>query len=383
MLHRNRPFLTLLISTILCGTPALGLAHGGGGGGHGGGGGGGGHGGVGGGGGGGHFGGGGGHFGGGCGRGYGGYGSGYGGWGGRGYGCGRGYGWGGYPYYGYGLGLGVGLGVGYGLSAGYGGYGYGGYGYGGYGYGYPAYGGYYGGYGYDPYYYGTGVAVIYAPGTAVYGPATSPPAGTSSNPTATKSAPVSLAAPQAAIGMAASTREFAEKGEQAFKSGHYQGAVYAWRHAVVDDPQNGLLTMMLGQALFATGKYEEAAGATQAAMHHLPKEQWGVVVTHYTQLYSKTHDYTDQLRALEKAMRAKGSEPALRFLVGFQYAYLGFTQQAIDQLDHAVKLAPRDEMAKQLRDDLRAKIAKPAIPPLPGVPSGPALQPTPGEPDEE
>jgi tetratricopeptide (TPR) repeat protein len=184
--------------------------------------------------------------------------------------------------------------------------------------------------------------------------------------------------------MSASIQDFVEKGETAFKAGNYEGAVYAWRHAAVDDPQNGLLTMMLGQALFATGKYEEAAGATQAAMHHLSKDQWGVVVTHYTQLYGRTQDYTNQLRALEKAMKAKGDDPALRFLTGFQYAYLGFVDQAIDQLDRAIKLAPRDEMAKQLRNEMRAKQMKPAaIPPLPGLSSGPALQPTPRDSDEE
>jgi hypothetical protein len=371
MKSKNRPILfTLLVSTFLLGTPALVLARGGGGGGgHGGGGGGG------------HFGGGGarfGGYGGGYGRGYGGYGGygrGYGGWG-------RGYGWGGYPYYGYGLGLG--LGVGYGLSAGYGyGYGgYGGYGYGGYGYGggYGGYGGYgygypaYGGYGYDPYY---GAGAGYAPNAAPY-------AGPPATPASPMSAPASISSTKQDLGTLASVKEFAEKGEAAFKSGNYQGAVYAWRHAVVDDPQNGLMTMMLGQALFATGKYEEAAGATQAAMHHLPKEQWGIVVSHYTELYGKTHDYTEQLRALEKAMKSKSDDPALRFLTGFQYAQLGFTEQAIDQLNHAIKLAPRDEMAKQLRDSLRAKITKPsAIPPLPGISSGPELKATPEDSDDE
>ncbi|HEY2250140.1 MAG TPA: tetratricopeptide repeat protein, partial [Planctomycetaceae bacterium] len=221
-------------------------------------------------------------------------------------------------------------------------------------------------------------------GNAAYSPSAAPNAGASANPPAAMSAPASIAQPQAAIGMARTTREFAEKGEAAFKSGDYAGAVYAWRHAALDDPQNGLVTLLLGQALFAMGKYDEAAGAIQAGMHHLPKDQWGVVVGHYTELYGKTHDYTDQLRALEKAMQAKSEDPALRFLTGYQYAYLGFTERAIEQLDHAVKLAPRDEMSKQLRDTLRAKTAKPAAgPPLPGIPAGPALRPTPQEPDAD
>ena len=374
MLHRTRPFFALLISTILLGTPALALAKGGGGGGGGGHSGGGGGGGGRGGGGGGHSGGGGGggarfSGGGNYGRHWGGFAPGYGrGYGGGyyGHGWGRGYGWGGYPYYGYGLGLGVGLGVGYGLSGGYGygGYGYPAYGYGGYGYGYT-------GNGYYPYdAYGTSSSGYYASPDSTYN-------GTPPDPNATGSAPTPPL-PKAEKRMSAGTREFVERGERAFKEGDYEGAVYAWRHAIVDDPQDGLLAMMLGQALFATGRYAEAAGATQAAMRDLPKEQWGVVVIHYTRLYGTVRDYTDQLRALEKAMKAKRGDPALHFLTGFQYAYLGFVEQALDQLDQAVRLAPRDEMAIQLRDMMRAKVVKPAaIPPLPGIPPAPALLPTP------
>jgi tetratricopeptide (TPR) repeat protein len=172
-------------------------------------------------------------------------------------------------------------------------------------------------------------------------------------------------------------RDFADKGEAAFKGGDYYGAVYALRHAAVDDPNNPVVTLLLGQALFATGRFDESAGATQAAMRQLPKEKWGVVISHYTELYGNTKDYTQQLRALEKAVKEKPDDPALRFLAGFHYAHLGFTQPAIDQLDKGLKLAPRDEMARQLRDDLRGKLTKSAVPPVPlvpGVPSGPALE---------
>jgi tetratricopeptide (TPR) repeat protein len=149
------------------------------------------------------------------------------------------------------------------------------------------------------------------------------------------------------------------------------------RHAAVDDPNNAVVTLLLGQALFATGRFDEAAGATQAAMRQLSADRWGVVINHYTELYGDTKDYTQQLRALEKAVKEKPDAPALRFLAGFHYAYLGFTQQALDQLERALKLAPRDEMARQLCDDLRARLAKPSIPPVPpapGITSGPEIE---------
>ena len=103
------------------------------------------------------------------------------------------------------------------------------------------------------------------------------------------------------------------------------------------------------------------------------KDKWGVVVGNYKDLYGNVQDDTDQLRALEKAVKDKPDNPALRFLAGFHYAYLGFPKEAVDQLDKVLKVQPQDEMAKALRDELRAKlpkpIAPPAAPPTPPAPS--------------
>jgi tetratricopeptide (TPR) repeat protein len=244
-----------------------------------------------------------------------------------------------------------------GLLYGLGGWGYGGWGYGGYGlasgWGYPSYG-----YAYDPYaysgtYYAASAPVTtYVPETVVA--STQPPVPAQSEPTA-----------------AAPTTSFADQGEAAFRSGDYKQAAYAWRHAIVDNPQNPTLIMMLAQSMFATGNFNEAAGATQAAMQMLPKEQWGVVIGNYKELYRTPQDYTDQLRALEKAVKDKPNDPALRFLLGYHYAYLGYPQQSIDQLDAALKAEPRDEAAKKLRDEMRAKLPKSAIPETPAVPVPP------------
>ncbi len=171
--------------------------------------------------------------------------------------------------------------------------------------------------------------------------------------------PVPAAAPPLDINSALSATEFLNRGETAFRSGDYQGAAHDWRHSLVDDPRNGLVTMMLGQALFATGKFDEAAGATQAAMHLLPKDKWGVVVGNHKELYRNLQDYTDRLRALEKGVTDNPNNPALRFLLGFQYAYLGFPKEAVDQLNRGLKIEPRDVISKELRDEMQAKILKP------------------------
>ena len=272
----------------------------------------------------------------------------------------RGYGYGyRYPYYGYGFGGGLVSS----LLFGYGGYGYGGYGrgYGGWGYGYP----YYGGYGYSGYSNGLNyMGAAYYP----YGVGGNQYAAVVTNlPTSAISSPQ----PQTA----ASAGGFAEQGEASFKAGDYKGAVYAWRHAAVDNSQNPVLMLMLGQALFATGNFEEAAGATHAAMSQLSKDQWGAVVSNSRELYGNLQDYTTQLRALEQATKDKPNDPALRLLMGYHYAYLGYPQQAVDQLDKGLSIAPQDEIAKQLRDEMQSKLPKPALPSLQPTPE--ALTPAP------
>jgi hypothetical protein len=283
-----------------------------------------------------------------------------GGWRNGGYWGNRGFGYGfGYPYrYGFGYGYG---GLLSGLLYGLGGYGwypgyYGNYGYGGYGgYGYGGYGGYGG---YSSWGYPTYGSSYSSYGMPVYTSAVS-------------TVPVTLASTTPVTTSAAtpSATNFTEQGETAFKAGNYSGAAYAWQHAVIDNPQSPVLVLMHAQALFATGKFAEAAGATQVAMSQLDKDQWGVVVTNYRELYGNSSDYTTQLRALEAAVRDKPNDPALRFLLGYHYTYLGYPQQGADQLATAVNLAPQDQLAKQLLEATKAKLPIPAAPVVPPAPS--------------
>jgi cytochrome c-type biogenesis protein CcmH/NrfG len=154
----------------------------------------------------------------------------------------------------------------------------------------------------------------------------------------------------------------------------------------VDDPQNGVLVMMLSQALFATQQFNDAAGAVQAATQMLPPDKWDVVIKNFRDLYGKGEDYTTQLRALEKQAREKPDDASLRFLLGFHYGYLGYPTEAVKQLEKCVSLAPQDEVGRKLlkvfSDKLPKKPDAPAEPPAPGVdpvnlpsPSGDAAAP--------
>jgi hypothetical protein len=253
-------------------------------------------------------------------QGFGGYGLGYGGLGYGGLGFG-GLGFGGLGGLGLlGLGYGLGMGMGMGGYGGYGGYGGGGYGGGGYGGG-----------------YGAG----YAANASDY--------SDNSNQLAQTTA-------------ATEALQFDQAGEAAFSAGQYQTAAYNWKHALVDDPQNGTLAMMLAQALFAQGSYNESAAATELGMVLLPPEQWGVVVKNYKELYPSNATFTQQLRAAEKARNDKPNDPAMRFVLGFQYDYLGYPTQATQEMEKAVQLQPKDQFAKKLLDSLRGTSTSRTLP---------------------
>ena len=174
---------------------------------------------------------------------------------------------------------------------------------------------------------------------------------------------------------------FAQQGELKFKSGQYADAAYAFRHALVDDPNNGVLMLLLAQSLFAEGKFSEAAGALQVGMLMMPTDQWGVVVENYTELYNDNQKFTDQLRALEKARKEKTEEPGLRFLLGYQYGYLGYPSNAVKELNKAVELAPQDELAAKLREAMQAKLS-PKEPVAPAETASEPSTPTTPEPPQ-
>ena len=156
----------------------------------------------------------------------------------------------------------------------------------------------------------------------------------------------------------ASSESFDQQGEYAFRARDYMAANRDWQHAVVDDPSNGTLAMKLALAMFAVGKYREAAGTTQQVLVLLPQEKWGQAVSDYKKLYANPKDYLDQLKSLAKAAADKPNDPALRFLLGFHYGYSGRVADAVRELNKLVQLEPKDQLGRKLRDLMADKTHK-------------------------
>jgi tetratricopeptide (TPR) repeat protein len=174
-------------------------------------------------------------------------------------------------------------------------------------------------------------------------------------------------APSISSSAVPSSSDFISRGETEFRAGHYTTAVQMWRHALVDDPKNGGVMMMLSQAMFAVGQYDEAAGAAQYGMSLLPPDKWGGVVQRYKELYGNQQDYTDELKRLEKARDASPEAPAIRFLLGYHFGFLGYPKQAVRELDKVLELAPKDDMARKLLEQFKPLVKNdaPAAPPSP------------------
>ncbi len=118
--------------------------------------------------------------------------------------------------------------------------------------------------------------------------------------------------------------------------------------------------MLLGQALFAMGKYDEAAGATQAAMQMLPEDKWGIVISNYSQLYGNIQDYTDELKALETARDKQPDSPALHFLLGFHFGYLGYPKHAVRRVGPGPEWGPGGHGGPEGARGIRSPMARSA-----------------------
>jgi tetratricopeptide (TPR) repeat protein len=145
-------------------------------------------------------------------------------------------------------------------------------------------------------------------------------------------------------------------GRRDFWRGHYDQALAHWELALAENPDSGVIRLLLAQAYFALGKYEAAASAAQAGMHSLPQRDWGSVVRNYRHVYANIQDYTDQLRKLEAARTAQPDDVTLRFLLGYHFGFLGYPRQAVTELDKALALQPDDINAKQLQEGFAAQM---------------------------
>ena len=168
------------------------------------------------------------------------------------------------------------------------------------------------------------------------------------------SQPIVVAAPPAG-GQAGPTAEeqatpLFDAARNAFMQGDFQTALAQVDQAIALVPNDTVLHEFRGLALFALGRYKEAAAVDYAVLSAGPGWDW----TTLSGLYPSVDVYTAQLRALEQYAKSHPTASEARFLLADHYLTCGYTDAAAAQLKEVVRLNPRDQLSAQLLSSISA-----------------------------
>jgi hypothetical protein len=134
-----------------------------------------------------------------------------------------------------------------------------------------------------------------------------------------------------------------------FKAGDYVGALAGFDAALKAAPNDTVIHEVRALALFALGRYPEAAATLNAVLASAPGMDWTTV----SNLYPSVEVYTAQLRKLEDFCKANPGNPAGHFVLAYHYLVGGHSDAAAEALRVVVAKQPGDMVAKRLLEALK------------------------------
>lgn len=141
-----------------------------------------------------------------------------------------------------------------------------------------------------------------------------------------------------------------------FKEGDYASALASFDKAVRLSPTDSVVHEARALALFALGRYQEAAAALNAVLASAPGMDWTTV----SNLYGSVDAYTAQLRKLEDFCDVHPDDAAGHFLLAYHYLVGGHAERAAEELRVVVAKQPGDMVAKRLLEAVAPAAATPA-----------------------
>jgi hypothetical protein len=128
-------------------------------------------------------------------------------------------------------------------------------------------------------------------------------------------------------------------GTAAFAMGQYGRAAYHFRLALGVAPGEPDAHFLLGQALFALGKYPEATAAVHEGLRL--RLDWPTRPFRPLELYGdNVADYPEHLARLEEALGRNPDDPVLLFLFAYQLWFDGRQEEAVPLFERAARLLP-------------------------------------------
>ena len=134
-----------------------------------------------------------------------------------------------------------------------------------------------------------------------------------------------------------------------FKAGDYGGALAGFDAALKRSPKDSVIHEVRALALFALGRYAEAAATLNAVLAAAPGMDWTTV----SSIYGSVDAYTGHLRKLEQFCEAHPDDAGAHFVLAYHYLVGGHADSAVEALEVVVAEQPSDVVAKRLLDALK------------------------------
>jgi hypothetical protein len=140
--------------------------------------------------------------------------------------------------------------------------------------------------------------------------------------------------PVAGLNKDEEAKRLVESGREALAGGEPGRAVEQFRHATAVTPDDAMGHFLLGQALYAVGRYREAVVAILEGLKRKP--DWPSAPFDARELYGpRAADHALDLELLRQALARIGDEPALAFLYGYELWFNGRRKEARPFLEKA------------------------------------------------
>ncbi len=139
-----------------------------------------------------------------------------------------------------------------------------------------------------------------------------------------------LMSPTAAAASRAATANLGS-GDAAFREGRFGDAVHFYARAIEFQPDEGVLYLVLSDALFATGDYHYGAYALRKALELDPKLLDNIVDKHG--FYADPKEFDRQLAVLETYLKDRPTDQDARLLLAANYLFGLRPAAAVDLLE--------------------------------------------------
>lgn len=134
------------------------------------------------------------------------------------------------------------------------------------------------------------------------------------------------------------------QGDLAFREGRYADAVHHYAQAAETSPTEGVLYLVLSDALFATGDYHYAAYSLRKALELDPTLVENIVDKH--EFYTDPTEFDRHIAVLERFVQDRPLDQDARLVLGANYLFGNRPAAAVDLLE--------SESAARLREDSSA-----------------------------